>query len=60
MTVSFGVGVLFLFFMGQACSYFRDPFLCIGPVAPDAIKEQMQHTANEKRLTGRAFVGPRD
>jgi len=46
--------------MGQACSYFRDPFLCIGPVAPDAIKEQMQHTANEKRLTGRAFVGPRD
>jgi len=39
----------------KACSYFRDPFVCIGVVSStDAVITQ-QHTANEKRLTGRAF-----
>lgn len=45
----------------KACSYFRDPLVCIGAVAIDSVKEQVQHTANEKRLTSRAFGSfPRD
>ncbi|XP_046451482.1 ITG-like peptide [Daphnia pulex] len=38
----------------KACSYFRDPLVCIGAVSVDSVKEQIQHTANEKRLTDRA------
>jgi len=45
----------------KACSYFRDPMVCLGAVQPmDAIKDEIHHTANEKRLTGRAFNLPRD
>lgn len=40
----------------KACSYFRDPLVCIGAVAVENLKEQIHHTANEKRLTGRAFA----
>ena len=34
--------------------------LCIGPVAVDLVKEQVQHTANEKRLTERTLTAGRD
>lgn len=36
----------------KVCSYFKDPLVCIGPVASDQIKNTVQHTAGEKRLTG--------
>ncbi|XP_044744944.1 prohormone-3 isoform X1 [Coccinella septempunctata] len=36
----------------KVCSYFKDPLVCIGPVATDQIKNSVQHTAGEKRLTG--------
>ncbi|KAJ8955738.1 hypothetical protein NQ318_008610 [Aromia moschata] len=36
----------------KVCSYFKDPLVCIGPVASDQIKSTIQHTAGEKRLTG--------
>ncbi|XP_056640224.1 ITG-like peptide [Diorhabda sublineata] len=36
----------------RVCSYFKDPLICIGPVASDQIKNTVQHTAGEKRLTG--------
>jgi len=36
----------------KVCSYFRDPLVCIGPVASDQIKNTIEHTAGEKRLTG--------
>ncbi|XP_074042199.1 space blanket [Leptinotarsa decemlineata] len=36
----------------KVCLYFKDPLVCIGPVAPDQIKSNIQHTAGEKRLTG--------
>ncbi|XP_065167782.1 prohormone-3 [Atheta coriaria] len=36
----------------KMCSYFKDPLVCIGPVASDQIKNSIQHTAGEKRLTG--------
>ncbi|KAJ8924313.1 hypothetical protein NQ315_007106 [Exocentrus adspersus] len=36
----------------KMCSYFKDPLVCIGPVASDQIKNAIQHTAGEKRLTG--------
>ncbi|XP_022921217.1 prohormone-3 [Onthophagus taurus] len=36
----------------KVCSYFKDPLVCIGPVAADQIKNVVQHTAGEKRLTG--------
>ncbi|XP_018325057.1 ITG-like peptide [Agrilus planipennis] len=36
----------------KVCSYFKDPLVCIGPVATDQIKNPIQHTAGEKRLTG--------
>merc|ERR1711928_191915 len=40
----------------KACSYFRDPMVCLGAVSSlDAIKDKVHYTANEKRLTGRAF-----
>ncbi|XP_077285251.1 space blanket [Arctopsyche grandis] len=36
----------------KVCSYFKDPLVCIGPVATDQIKNtDMQHTAGEKRIT---------
>ncbi|CAH1364563.1 hypothetical protein MTP99_000932 [Tenebrio molitor] len=38
----------------KVCSYFKDPLVCIGPVASDQIKNTIQHTAGEKRLTGLA------
>ncbi|XP_044264103.1 prohormone-3 isoform X1 [Tribolium madens] len=38
----------------KVCSYFKDPLVCIGPVASDQIKSNIQHTAGEKRLTGLA------
>lgn len=38
----------------KMCSYFKDPLVCIGPVATDQIKNSIEHTAGEKRLTGMA------
>nr|CAD7205874.1 unnamed protein product [Timema douglasi] len=38
----------------KACSYFKDPLICIGPVATDQVKDDVEHTAGEKRLTGKA------
>ncbi|KAI4468741.1 transmembrane protease serine [Holotrichia oblita] len=35
----------------KVCSYFKDPLVCIGPVAADQVKNAVQHTAGEKRLT---------
>ncbi|XP_055379787.1 ITG-like peptide [Condylostylus longicornis] len=35
----------------KVCSYFKDPLLCIGSVAVDQIKHEIQHTAGEKRIT---------
>ncbi|KAJ1527290.1 hypothetical protein ONE63_008810 [Megalurothrips usitatus] len=43
----------------KVCSYFKDPLICIGPVASDQVKElDIEHTAGEKRLTGHASGGP--
>lgn len=42
----------------QVCSYFKDPLVCIGPVATDQIKNTIEHTAGEKRITGLAFKRP--
>ncbi|VEN44071.1 unnamed protein product [Callosobruchus maculatus] len=36
----------------KVCSYFKDPLVCIGPVATDQVKYTVEHTAGEKRLTG--------
>ncbi|XP_034242758.1 ITG-like peptide isoform X3 [Thrips palmi] len=42
----------------KVCSYFKDPLICIGPVASDQVKElDIEHTAGEKRLTGHATGG---
>ncbi|XP_060533040.1 prohormone-3 isoform X2 [Cylas formicarius] len=38
----------------KVCSYFKDPLVCIGPVATDQIKNAVEHTAGEKRITGLA------
>ncbi|XP_076260666.1 space blanket [Rhynchophorus ferrugineus] len=38
----------------KVCSYFKDPLVCIGPVATDQIKDAVEHTAGEKRITGLA------
>ncbi|XP_063227827.1 ITG-like peptide [Bacillus rossius redtenbacheri] len=38
----------------KVCSYFKDPLICIGPVAADQVKDDIEHTAGEKRLTGKA------
>lgn len=35
----------------KVCSYFKDPLTCIGTVATDQIKHDVQHTAGEKRIT---------
>ncbi|CAD7077847.1 unnamed protein product [Hermetia illucens] len=35
----------------KICSYFKDPLICIGTVAIDQIKHEVQHTAGEKRIT---------
>ncbi|XP_075219527.1 space blanket [Lycorma delicatula] len=38
----------------KVCSYFKDPLICIGPVASDQIKMvDLERTAGEKRLTGK-------
>ncbi|XP_029709042.1 prohormone-3 isoform X3 [Aedes albopictus] len=34
----------------KVCSYFKDPLLCIGTVAADQVKHEIQHTAGEKRI----------
>ncbi|XP_006609566.1 prohormone-3 [Apis dorsata] len=36
----------------KVCSYFKDPLVCIGPVATDQIKSIVQYTSGEKRITG--------
>ncbi|KMQ89478.1 hypothetical protein RF55_10893 [Lasius niger] len=36
----------------KVCSYFKDPLVCIGPVATDQIKSVIQFTSGEKRITG--------
>ncbi|XP_067004720.2 prohormone-3 [Anabrus simplex] len=38
----------------KVCSYFKDPLICIGPVAVEQVKDDIEHTAGEKRLTGKA------
>lgn len=35
----------------KVCSYFKDPLTCVGTVATDMIKHEVQHTAGEKRIT---------
>ncbi|XP_015604631.1 prohormone-3 [Cephus cinctus] len=35
----------------KVCSYFKDPLVCIGPVATDQIKSIIQYTSGEKRIT---------
>ncbi|XP_066262518.1 prohormone-3 [Euwallacea similis] len=42
----------------KVCSYFKDPLVCIGPVATDQIRNTVEHTAGEKRITGLAFKRP--
>ncbi|XP_033219831.1 prohormone-3 isoform X1 [Belonocnema kinseyi] len=39
----------------KVCSYFKDPLVCIGPVATDQIKSVIQYTAGEKRITGQGI-----
>ncbi|XP_041988031.1 ITG-like peptide isoform X1 [Aricia agestis] len=34
----------------KSCGYFKEPLVCIGPVATDQVREVVQHTAGEKRL----------
>uniref|UniRef100_A0A182Y0J1 Uncharacterized protein n=1 Tax=Anopheles stephensi TaxID=30069 RepID=A0A182Y0J1_ANOST len=34
----------------KVCSYFKDPLLCVGTVAADQVKHQIEHTAGEKRI----------
>ncbi|CAB3223126.1 unnamed protein product [Arctia plantaginis] len=34
----------------KSCGYFKEPLVCIGPVAIDQIREYVQHTAGEKRI----------
>jgi hypothetical protein len=38
----------------KACSYFKDPLICVGPVAMEQIRERVEHTAGEKRITDKA------
>ncbi|XP_039299246.1 ITG-like peptide [Nilaparvata lugens] len=39
----------------KVCSYFKDPLVCIGPVASDQIKmADLERTAGEKRLTAKS------
>ncbi|XP_014230083.1 prohormone-3 [Trichogramma pretiosum] len=37
----------------KMCSYFKDPLVCIGPVAADQVKQIVQYTSGEKRITGK-------
>ncbi|KAJ8687179.1 hypothetical protein QAD02_022973 [Eretmocerus hayati] len=37
----------------RVCSYFKDPLVCIGPVATDQVKQIIQYTSGEKRITGK-------
>lgn len=39
--------------VAQVCSYFKDPLICIGPVAAAQVKDDVEHTAGEKRLTAK-------
>ncbi|XP_063700971.1 prohormone-3 [Culicoides brevitarsis] len=34
----------------KVCSYFKDPLVCIGTVAADQVKNDIEHTAGEKRI----------
>ncbi|KAG7312845.1 hypothetical protein JYU34_001227 [Plutella xylostella] len=34
----------------KTCGYFKEPLVCIGPVATDQVREFVQHTAGEKRI----------
>ncbi|KAL0859039.1 hypothetical protein ABMA27_010886 [Loxostege sticticalis] len=34
----------------KSCGYFKEPLVCIGPVALDQVREAPQHTAGEKRV----------
>ena len=36
----------------KVCAYFKDPLVCIGPVAMDQMKSVVQYTSGEKRITG--------
>nr|AZK31345.1 neuropeptide precursor [Nezara viridula] len=40
----------------KMCSYFTDPMVCIGPVASDHAKVEIERTAGEKRITGKTPV----
>ncbi|XP_046684060.1 prohormone-3 [Homalodisca vitripennis] len=41
----------------KVCSYFKDPLVCIGPVASDQVKMvEMERTAGEKRLTAKSVA----
>lgn len=47
-----------LFSLLQVCSYFKDPLVCIGPVASDLQFKlnDAERTAGEKRLTGKTSM----
>ncbi|XP_012544836.1 ITG-containing peptide isoform X1 [Bombyx mori] len=34
----------------KSCGYFKEPLVCIGPVAIDQIREYVEHTTGEKRI----------
>ncbi|BES97603.1 Hypothetical protein NTJ_10417 [Nesidiocoris tenuis] len=38
----------------KVCSYFKDPLVCIGPVASDQVKDDIERTAGEKRITAKS------
>ncbi|KAF7998553.1 hypothetical protein HCN44_010961 [Aphidius gifuensis] len=39
----------------KVCSYFKDPLVCIGPVAIDQVKNIVQYTSGEKRITNQGI-----
>ncbi|XP_014254830.1 prohormone-3 isoform X2 [Cimex lectularius] len=39
----------------KVCSYFKDPLVCIGPVASDQVKGDIERTAGEKRITSKSL-----
>ncbi len=47
--------VLFVMYMSsseQICAYFTSPSVCIGPVAANQVRDRIEHTAGEKRMSG--------
>lgn len=36
----------------KICAYFTTPSVCIGPVASDQVRDHVEHTAGEKRISG--------